>query len=92
MLGLVLFAVGAAALVLGVWALTRRTGAAAVCALWLAYAGYEFLVYRRVLCSGDCNIRADLVLFYPVLFGATFWLFGSVAWRAWRGRRRGKAA
>jgi hypothetical protein len=91
MLGPVFFALGAAAIVLGVWALTRRRGAAVLCALWLGYAGYEFLMYRRVLCSGECNIRVDLLLLYPLLFGLTLWLFGSVAWRALRARHRGKA-
>jgi hypothetical protein len=32
------------------------------------------LIYRRVLCSGECNIRVDLLLFYPVLLGATLWV------------------
>lgn len=92
MLGPVFFALGAAAIMLGVWALTRRRGAAVLIALWLSYALYEFLMYRRVLCSGECNIRVDLLFLYPLLFGATLWLFGSVAWRAWRIRRGKKAA
>jgi hypothetical protein len=32
------------------------------------------LIYRRVLCSGEFNIRVDLLLFYPVLLGATLWV------------------
>jgi len=35
--------------------------------LWAAYALYEFGISRRWLCSGDCNIRVDLLLIYPVL-------------------------
>ena len=36
-------------------------------AAWLLYALYEGAVARRMLCSGECNIRVDLVLIYPVL-------------------------
>lgn len=35
--------------------------------LWLCYSLYEYLMYTRVLCSGECNIRVDLLLIYPVL-------------------------
>ena len=34
---------------------------------WLAYGIYEYFIYTRVLCSGDCSIRADLVFIIPVL-------------------------
>jgi len=46
----------------------RRSKIAAVSALlWGAYAGYEYLMLTRVLCTGECNIRVDLLLIYPVL-------------------------
>lgn len=35
--------------------------------LWLIYTVYEFGMYLRILCSGECNIRVDLLLIYPVL-------------------------
>ena len=35
--------------------------------LWIAYGIYESLMYARILCSGDCNIRMDLLIIYPVL-------------------------
>ena len=35
---------------------------------WLGYSLYEYLMYARVLCTGECNIRVDLLLIYPVLF------------------------
>jgi hypothetical protein len=44
----------------------RLVGAAAV--LWLLYAFYEYGMRRRWLCSGECNIRVDLLLLYPVLW------------------------
>jgi hypothetical protein len=34
---------------------------------WLLYAAYEAAMARRILCSGECNIRVDLLLLYPVL-------------------------
>lgn len=46
----------------------RRSRAAAVAGVaWGAYSGYEYLMYARVLCSGECNIRVDLLLAYPAL-------------------------
>jgi peptidoglycan/LPS O-acetylase OafA/YrhL len=45
--------------------------------LWLVYAYYEYLVASGVLCDANCNIRVDLVLFFPILGIATFY-----AWRA----------
>jgi hypothetical protein len=44
-----------------------------VAIIWSVYAIYEFLMYRRVLCSGECNIRVDLLLIYPGLLIATIW-------------------
>ena len=41
-------------------ALARYTGMA-----WLVYAVYELGMKARVLCSGECNIRVDLLLIYP---------------------------
>jgi hypothetical protein len=34
---------------------------------WVGYAGYEYLMLARILCTGDCNIRVDLLLVYPLL-------------------------
>lgn len=34
---------------------------------WLAYFPYEQAMKLRILCSGECNIRVDLLLFYPLL-------------------------
>ena len=42
-----------------------------VTALWVLYAAYEFGVSIRLLCSGECNIRVDLLLFAPVLIALT---------------------
>ena len=45
--------------------------------LWLLYAYYENLIATGVLCDDKCNIRVDLVLFFPVLGIATFFAFRS---------------
>ena len=51
-------------------------------ALWIGYCIYEYLMQTRVLCSGECNIRVDLLLIYRVLLALTLgwygsrWLFG----------------
>ena len=44
----------------------RQVAMAAVA--WLGYAVYEFGMHRRWFCSGDCNIRVDLLIILPVLF------------------------
>jgi hypothetical protein len=50
----------------------RRRAIAAISALgWLLYCGYETLMKARVLCSGECNIRVDLLLIYPALAAFT---------------------
>lgn len=45
------------------------TGVAAT--LWFVYGVYELLMRARILCTGECNIRVDLLLIYPLLFLAT---------------------
>ena len=57
--------IGAALLGLGVW--RRRRIAVLMGGVWLVYAGYETGMKLRWLCSGECNIRIDLLLVYPLL-------------------------
>jgi hypothetical protein len=48
----------------------RRTGrrvAVGAGLVWLLYGIYEFGMKQRWLCSGECNIRVDLLVVYPVL-------------------------
>jgi peptidoglycan/LPS O-acetylase OafA/YrhL len=45
--------------------------------LWLLYAVYENLVATGVLCDANCNIRVDLVFFFPILGLATFCAYQS---------------
>ena len=45
----------------------RARFATAIAILWLVYGTYEWLMYARVLCRGDCDARIDLVFIYPLL-------------------------
>jgi len=54
-------------LLLGLGWRARRRTAAGVGVLWLLYAVYETGMQRRWLCSGECNIRIDLLVIYPAL-------------------------
>jgi hypothetical protein len=45
----------------------RRTSVALAALAWLSYVPYEQAMKLRILCSGECNIRVDLLLFYPML-------------------------
>ena len=40
--------------------------------LWAAYSVYEYQVANGTLCDPSCNIRVDLVLFFPLLGWATY--------------------
>ena len=58
--------VGAIFLVLYRHAARRRLLVTGV--VWILYAAYEYGMKQRILCSGECNIRVDLLLLYPLLF------------------------
>lgn len=46
----------------------RRTLIAAAAGVWALYAVYESLMKARILCTGECNIRVDLLLISPALW------------------------
>ena len=46
---------------------SRHPLARAAAAAWGLYVVYESLMKQHVLCSGECNIRIDLLLVYPAL-------------------------
>jgi hypothetical protein len=62
---------------------SHRTVAWVAAAAWLLYAAYEAAMARRILCSGECNIRVDLLLLYPVLVALSL----AAAFSALRARR-----
>lgn len=72
-------------LFLGLYRLSRRRWAMYAAVAWLLYALYELGMRWRWLCTGECNIRVDLLLIYPTL--ALMSLTGIVA----AARREGKA-
>lgn len=49
----------------------KKVAPAIVAVLWVAYGVYECLMYFRILCTGECNIRVDLLLIYPALLIST---------------------
>ena len=51
----------------------RRARRAAITAglIWVLYAVYETGMKQRWWCSGECNIRIDLLLVYPMLLVLT---------------------
>jgi formate hydrogenlyase subunit 3/multisubunit Na+/H+ antiporter MnhD subunit len=58
-------AIGGLLLVLG--RQRRRRTAIGVGVVWLLYFAYETGMQQRWLCSGECNIRIDLLAIYPLL-------------------------
>ena len=46
---------------------SHRGVVSAVGVVWLVYAVYELGMKRRWLCSGECDIRVDLLVIYPAL-------------------------
>jgi hypothetical protein len=52
---------------LALYRFTHRTFVGITALLWIAYAVYEYGMQQRWLCTGECNIRVDLLLLYPVL-------------------------
>jgi hypothetical protein len=44
-----------------------RWGVVTIGVMWVLYAAYETGMKERWLCTGECNIRVDLLLIYPIL-------------------------
>jgi len=62
-------AIGLMLVSIGQW--RGRGTAMGVGFVWLLYACYETAMQQGWLCSGECNIRVDLLLLYPLLLVAT---------------------
>jgi hypothetical protein len=66
-------------------AATRSRVALWVSLAWWLYSVYEYAMKYRVLCSGECNIRIDLLVLYPVLLATTVVALAAVVWAViWR--------
>jgi hypothetical protein len=57
-----------AAVFAGLYFLRRRAGILVASLCWAGYAVLETLNKARITCSGECNIRVDLLLIYPLLW------------------------
>jgi len=68
-----------AALLLWLYRASRRGAAALGATSWAFYAVYEYAMHRRWLCSGECNIRVDLLLVYPLLVAVSVWAIVAAA-------------
>src|SRR5207245_6195179 len=55
------------AVFVALFAVSRKLLVLTAAAAWLAYLPYEYAMKLRLLCSGECNIRLDLVVLYPEL-------------------------
>ena len=75
------------AVLLALWSLARRRLVLVAALAWLVYLPYEYGMKWRLLCSGECNIRIDLLLLYPVLVILSILAAVSAA-RALAGSRR----
>lgn len=60
----------------------RQRPAARAAVLWIVYCLYEFGMKWRVLCTGECNIRTDLLIIWPILLLTS----GAALWSAFRHR------
>ena len=50
------------------FAWSRRALTLAASLAWALYATLETLNKARITCSGECNIRVDLLVIYPALW------------------------
>ena len=54
-------------LLLAFYWISRRRLVLVAAGFWFGYLPYELGMKLRILCSGECNIRVDLLLIYPLL-------------------------
>jgi hypothetical protein len=67
---------------------TGRRIAWATAAVWAFYALLEALNKARITCSGECNIRVDLLLIAPALLGLSALTLVLVAVGWWKAPKR----
>lgn len=56
-----------AGLLAALYWISRRRVILVAAGSWFCYLPYEWGMKLRILCSGECNIRVDLLLIYPFL-------------------------
>ncbi len=74
----------------GLYLVSRRPFVVLAACTWVLYGIYEYAMHDRILCTGECNIRVDLLVIYPALAVVSLVALGAavVGWRA-RVRHRG---
>jgi hypothetical protein len=71
-----------AALFFSVYFKSRRWPVLTAAILWCIYSVYESGMMLRILCTGECNIRIDLLVIYPLLiFVSIIAIVSIVLWR-----------
>ena len=70
------------------FAWSRRAPALVATIAWALYATLESLNKARITCSGECNIRVDLLVIYPALWIVSI---AGIAALFWGRKRRGAA-
>ena len=88
LLGIPLIAVIFGMLIAASFRVTRTRLVLVTGVLWILYGVYEYLMQIRVLCSGECNIRVDLLLIYPILLIYTIASIVRTGKELWRRRNR----
>ena len=71
------------AVFLALYPASRRRLVLAAAVAWLLYLPYEYAMKLRILCSGECNIRVDLLLLYPALLVLSLAALVAVVKTAW---------
>src|SRR5262245_2873559 len=56
-----------AGLLVALYSISRKRAILLAAGSWFCYLPYEWGMKLRILCSGECNIRIDLLLIYPIL-------------------------
>lgn len=88
LIGIALLAILFGLLIVACFKLAHSPLLLATGTLWIGYGVYEYLMQIRVLCSGECNIRVDRLLIYPVLLVLSLASLVRITMVWWR-RRRG---
>ena len=74
------------ALYLAAFWVSRRPVVLVAAVAWLGYTAYEMAMHLRWRCTGECNIRLDLLLIYPILLVLS--VAAVVAALRWQGKHR----
>jgi hypothetical protein len=68
------------------WIIGRRRLTLIAALAWFGYGVYEYLMHARVLCTGECNIRVDLLVLWPALIGVLIAVGIGYVKRLWQTR------